>query len=209
MNKKELLGYLVDRQYITSKEVLRAFEKVPREDFVEKDYKKHAYDDIPLPIRGGQTISQPSMVVMMLEHLSLKPSHKVLEIGTGLGYFAALMSKICKKGLVYTIEYDKDLAKEAEKRLKDYKNVIVIQGDGSLGYESAAPYDRIVASCACRAIPEPWIKQLKSRGLLLAPLGSRHLQTLHFLRKSGAGVSLEEIPYSACAFVPLVGKHGF
>ncbi len=209
MNRRDLLDYLVDRQYIVSKEVLLAFEEVPRENFVEKDYEKFAYDDNPLPIRSGQTVSQPSMVAMMLEHLSLKPDMNVLEIGTGLGYAAALLSKICSLGMVYTIEHDRQLAKEAEKRLKDYKNVYVINGDGSLGYEKAAPYNRIMASCACREIPKPWVDQLKDKGLILAPLGSRHLQTLHILRKSGAKASLEEIPYSVCAFVPLVGKYGF
>ncbi|HPU08196.1 MAG TPA: protein-L-isoaspartate(D-aspartate) O-methyltransferase, partial [Candidatus Atribacteria bacterium] len=141
--------------------VLKAMQEVPRHEFVPENLQNQAYDDTPLPIGYGQTISQPYIVALMTENLQIVPGCRVLEVGTGSGYQAAILSEMgCQ---VYTIEIIKDLAHQAEKKLKElcYNNVKVKWGDGYLGWEEEAPFDRIIVTCAVDHLPPPLLAQLK------------------------------------------------
>lgn len=153
--------------------VIEAFLSVPRELFVPDGLREHAYEDDPLPIPDGQTISQPSTVVEMLDALGVLPNHNVLEIGTGSGYNAALLSRLVGGERVTSLEISPLLVRFAKENLRNagVENVDVVLADGSLGYPEKAPYDRIVGTCAAPMIPEPWVKQLKDRGVILAPVG--------------------------------------
>ena len=207
--KRKVIEKLIREGYIKSKRVINALLKVPREEFVPEHLKEYAYVDTPLEIGHGQTISAIHMVGMMCELLDLKPGMKVLEIGTGCGYHAAVTAEIVgEEGLVVSIERIPELAERAEKTLRKlgYDNIVVIVGDGSLGYEPLAPYDRIYATAAGPKIPEPLIKQLKDGGKLLMPIG-KYLQRLVLAEKKGDEVILKDC--GAVAFVPLIGKEGF
>ena len=190
---------------ITDKKVLDVMGKTPRHLFVEGHLMDAAYEDYPLPIDEGQTISQPYVVALMTEALRLKPSDRVLEIGTGSGYQAAILAEIVKE--VYTIEIRKGLADKAEKRLKEmgYKNVKVKYGDGYFGWEEYTPFDAIIITAAANHIPPPLIKQLKEGGRLIIPLGSTvYSQTLILAIKRKGELNLEEI--TSVRFVPMIGE---
>ncbi|MDP2682562.1 MAG: protein-L-isoaspartate(D-aspartate) O-methyltransferase [Deltaproteobacteria bacterium] len=190
---------------ITDKKLLDVMGKTPRHLFVEGHLRGAAYEDYPLPIDEGQTISQPYVVALMTEALRLKPSDRVLEIGTGSGYQAAILAEIVKE--VYTIEIRKGLADKAEKRLKEmgYKNVKVRYGDGYFGWEEYAPFDAIIITAAANHIPPSLIKQLKEGGKLIIPLGSTvYSQTLILAIKKKGELDLEEI--TSVRFVPMIGE---
>ncbi len=207
--KKAVIEKLIREGYIKSKRVIDALLKVPREEFLPEHLKKYAYVDTPLEIGYGQTISAIHMVGLMSELLDLKPGMKVLEIGTGCGYHAAVTAEIVgKDGLVVSIERIPELAEKAERTLRKlgYDNVIVIVGDGTLGYEPLAPYDRIYATASGPKIPKPLINQLKDGGKLLMPVG-RYLQKLVLAEKRGDKVIIKDC--GPVAFVPLIGKEGF
>lgn len=190
---------------ITDKKVLDVMGKTPRHLFVEGYLRDAAYEDYPLPIDEGQTISQPYVVALMTEVLRLKPSDRVLEIGTGSGYQAAILAEIVKE--VYTIEIRKGLAEKAEKRLKDmgYKNVKVKYGDGYFGWEEYTPFDAIIITAAANHIPPSLIKQLKEGGRLIIPLGSTvYSQTLILAIKEKGELNLQEI--TSVRFVPMIGE---
>ena len=190
---------------ITDKKVLDVMGKTPRHLFVEGHLRDAAYEDYPLPIDEGQTISQPYVVALMTEALRLKPYDRVLEIGTGSGYQAAILAEIVKE--VYTIEIRKGLADKAEKRLKEmgYKNVKVKYGDGYFGWEEYTPFDAIIITAAANHIPPPLIKQLKEGGRLIIPLGSTvYSQTLILAIKRKGELNLEEI--TSVRFVPMIGE---
>lgn len=190
---------------ITDKKVLDVMGKAPRHLFVEGHLRDAAYEDYPLPIDEGQTISQPYVVALMTEALQLKPSDRVLEIGTGSGYQAAILAEIVKE--VYTIEIRKGLAEKAEKRLKQmgYKNVKVKYGDGYFGWEEYTPFDAIIITAAANHIPPPLIKQLKEGGRLIIPLGSTvYSQTLILAIKKKGELNLQEI--TSVRFVPMIGE---
>ncbi|ADC68800.1 protein-L-isoaspartate O-methyltransferase [Methanocaldococcus sp. FS406-22] len=207
--KKAVIERLIREGYIKSKRVIDALLKVPREEFVPEHLKEYAYVDKPLEIGYGQTISAIHMVGMMSELLDLKPGMKVLEIGTGCGYHAAVTAEIVgEDGLVVSIERIPELAEKAERTLRKlgYDNVIVIVGDGTLGYEPLAPYDRIYTTAAGPKIPEPLIKQLKDGGKLLMPIG-RYLQKLVLAEKRGNEIIVKDC--GPVAFVPLIGREGF
>ena len=190
---------------ITDKKVLDVMGKTPRHLFVEGHLRDAAYEDYPLPIDEGQTISQPYVVALMTEALRLKPSDRVLEIGTGSGYQAAILAEIVKE--VYTIEIRKGLAEKAEKRLKDmgYKNVKVKYGDGYFGWEEYTPFDAIIITAAANHIPPSLIKQLKEGGRLIIPLGSTvYSQTLILAIKEKGELNLQEI--TSVRFVPMIGE---
>ena len=168
------------RQMGISEKVINAFMRVPREEFVPERYKNFAYEDTPLPIGYGQTISAIHMVAIMCDLLELDAGMKMLEIGTGSGYHAAVCAEIIappestKKGQIITIEYVPELAQLAKKRLEKlgYGNVItVITGDGSLGYPEEAPYDRILVTAAAPSVPPPLEEQLKEGGIIIIPIG--------------------------------------
>jgi protein-L-isoaspartate(D-aspartate) O-methyltransferase len=217
--KKALLESLRREGVIRSERVYRAMLRVPREEFVPAELRCHAYDDTPLPIGHGQTISAPHMVAMMCEEAKLEPGHKVLEVGTGSGYHAAVMAEIVapldepreRRGLVVTIERIPELAKRAQKTLERLgygDRVKVVIGDGSKGYEPEAPYDRIVVTAAAPSIPRPLLDQLKPGGIMVIPVGDRYLQYLYVVVKKEDG-SVEYKPVTSCLFVPLVGEHGW
>jgi protein-L-isoaspartate(D-aspartate) O-methyltransferase len=185
--------------------VLSVMGRVPRHVFVDAPYRDMAYDDHPLPIGEGQTISQPYVVALMTEALRLRTTDRVLEIGTGSGYQAAVLAEIVKE--VYTIEIRKPLADRAEKTLADlgYRNVTVKFGDGYFGWAEHAPYDAIIITAAANHIPPPLIEQLKERGRLIVPLGSTvYFQTLTLATKRKGELDVEQI--CPVAFVPMTGK---
>lgn len=190
---------------IKDKKVLEVMGKIPRHLFVDEKLKDRAYEDYPLPIGEGQTISQPYVVALMTEALRLKKTDRVLEIGTGSGYQAAVLAEIVKE--VYTIEIRKSLADMATKRLKGlgYKNVKVKYADGYFGWEEYAPFDAIIITAAANHISPSLIKQLKEGGRLIIPLGSTvYFQTLTLAIKKKGELDVEQM--GGVAFVPMVGE---
>ncbi|BAW31603.1 MAG TPA: protein-L-isoaspartate O-methyltransferase [Methanothermobacter sp.] len=208
--RKRMVENLVARGHIKTEKVKKAMEKVPREKFVPADQKMSAYLDQPLPIGEGQTISAPHMVAMMCEALDLERGMKVLEVGTGCGYHAAVVAEIVgEEGKVYTIERIESLYKRAKEKLKDYKQIKVIHADGTEGWEEAAPYDRIYVTAAAPEVPEPLKKQLKVGGKLLVPVGrDRFYQDLILLEKLSED-NFKTKSLGGVAFVPLIGKYGW
>lgn len=198
---------------IIDKKVLDVMLKVKRHLFVDEGLQGKAYADHPLPIGEGQTISQPYVVAIMTQSLKLKPGDRVLEIGTGSGYQAAILAEIVKlvpeifnRGEVYTIEIRKGLADMAAKRLKGlgWRNVKVKYGDGYFGWEEFAPFDAIIVTAAANHIPPDLIKQLKDGGRLIIPLGSTfYYQMLTLATKRGQDIDMEQL--SEVRFVPMVG----
>ena len=189
--------------------ILDAFKKIKREDFVLPEYRSQAYDDIPLPIPADQTISQPTTVVTFLEALELTEKCKVLEIGSGSGYNAALLGAICRKGKVISTEFIEELADFAKSNIKKtgLRNVKIINWDGTKGYAKEKPYDRIICTAAVPEIPEHWTRQLKLNGILVAPVGPLYSQTLVKIRKEKAGIKISEL--GGYIFVPARGEHGY
>ncbi|MEO0092019.1 MAG: protein-L-isoaspartate(D-aspartate) O-methyltransferase [candidate division WOR-3 bacterium] len=203
--RKSMVNSQIKARGVTDKRVLKALEKVPRHLFVPEVLQSEAYNDYPLPIGEGQTISQPYIVARMTELAELKGDEKVLEIGTGSGYQAAVLSLLCKE--VYTIEIIESLAKSAEKRLKElnYNNVYVRYGDGYLGWTEASPFDVILITCAPPYLPDSLIRQLKEGGRIVAPMGEEfETQILTvFQKKDGELIKTE---YEPVRFVPMKGK---
>lgn len=190
---------------IKDKKVLEVMGRVPRHLFVNENLRDRAYADYPLPIGEGQTISQPYVVALMTESLMLRPTDRVLEIGTGSGYQAAVLAEMVKE--VYTIEIRKSLADMATKRLKDlgYKNVRGKHADGYFGWEEFAPFDAIIMTAAANHIPPPLIKQLKEGGRLIIPLGSTvYYQVLTIVTKKKG--ELDVVQMGPVAFVPMIGE---
>ena len=194
------------RQHGIKDEILDAIKFVKRERFIPKEYKKQAYENIPLPIGYKATISQPYTVAFMLQELELKPGCRVLEIGTGSGYNAALISNLIgKKGNLYTLEVVPELATCAKKRLKNYGNVKVLLRDGSDGLKEKAPFDRIIQTAASGKLQKTLIRQLKFNGVYLAPVGSSYNQKLIKVRKTKKG--LEYGSLGDFVFVPLIRRN--
>ena len=204
---KILLDSLIQSGYLSKPSVIRAMESIPRELFVPPDKKGFAYVDKPLQIGQGQTISAPHMVALMAEALDLHGGHKVLEIGTGSGYHAAIISQIIGDGHIYTIERHKILVNRAKKNLAKagIGNVTVLQGDGSLGLPKYSPYHRIYVTCASPKIPPPLIDQLTDHGKLLIPVGRLYCRLI-LLEKNK---DLHQHDLGGCVFVPLIGKKGY
>lgn len=199
-------GQLVPRG-INDPLILEAFKKVERHKFVLSEFLEIAYADHPLPIGSSQTISQPYMVALMTEALRLTGKEKVLEVGTGSGYQAAILAELASK--VYSIERIPALAERASKTLKElgYKNIEIKVGDGSLGWEENAPYDAVIITASCPGKPKTLIEQLADRGRLIAPIGGPFGQILTIFEKKGNTVTALEI--CGCVFVPLIGKEGW
>ena len=202
---------MVDQQLaprgISDERVLQVMREVPRHRFVPPDLQNAAYNDNPLPIGCNQTISQPYIVAYMTEKLQLEPGDRVLEIGTGSGYQAAVLSRLAEQ--VYTIERIEELARRAQQALKDlgYENIQFRMGDGSCGWAEAAPYDAIIVTAAAPEIPPPLIDQLADGASLVAPVGPAGYQDLVRLIKRGGRTHSEHL--TPVAFVPLVGEHGW
>lgn len=198
-------GAMVDRQLrsrgIDDPRTLRAMAKVPREKFVPNELRSSAYEDRPLPIGYGQTISQPFIVGFMTQQLQPKPTDRVLEIGTGSGYQAAVLGELVAE--VYTIEIVRPLAEHAEILLRElgYKNVHVKAGDGYKGWPEHAPFDAIIVTAAPVHVPQPLVEQLKEGGRMIIPVGNSSAQRLYLLEKRGGQVKqTADIPVK---FVPL------
>lgn len=216
--RKRLVESLKDRGFLTKQKVIKAMSIVPRHKFVPKDAESSAYMDSPLSIGLGQTISAPHMNAMMCENLELSEGEKVLEIGTGSGYHAALCAELVapenskNPGHVFTIERHEGLVKNARESLKKtgYENkVTVIHGDGTLGYPKEAPYDKILVTAASPSkIPVPLRDQLKEGGILCIPAGSKSFaQNLYIIKKHGENFESKKI--TGVRFVPLIGRYGF
>ena len=190
---------------IKDERVLAAMAKVPREAFVPEKLRDQSYSDNALPIGHDQTISQPFIVAYMTEQLHLKPSDRVLEIGTGSGYHAAVLSELAKD--VYTIEIIEPLAKEASARLSrlNYNNAHVKAGDGYQGWSEVAPFDAIIVTCAPDKVPQPLTQQLKENGRMIVPVGSTMAdQQLYLLEKKNG--ELAQTAILPVRFVPMVGE---
>jgi len=187
--------------------VLSAMKEVPRHLFIPPPYDTAAYEDCPLPIGNGQTISQPYIVALMTELLALKPTDSVLEIGTGCGYQGAVLAVLARQ--VTTIERIPEVAGLAKANLATVgsKNVDVIVGDGTLGYPQKAPYDAIIVTAATPSVPRPLIEQLADGGRLVAPVGGRDIQELIRLRKKDGSITEEQ--HGGVRFVPLIGECGW
>ena len=207
--RKQLVEQLIFEGRIKSKEVKDAFLSIPREYFIQDEYESISYADTPLKIGFNQTISAPHMVAIMVEELDLKKGQRILEIGSGSGYHAAIVSHIIgKTGYVYTIERIKDLVENAKENIKKagIENVSVIHSDGSEGYKEKAPYDRIYVTCASPDVPDPLTDQLNENGKMLIPVGRVFCQLLLIEKKQN---KITKKNLGGCAFVPLIGKYGF
>jgi protein-L-isoaspartate(D-aspartate) O-methyltransferase len=192
---------------ISDERVLEAMERVPRELFVPDQERDHAYADAALPIGHGQTISQPYMVARIAEALALRPGERVLDVGTGSGYQAAVLAELGTE--VVTIERIPELAERARASLAaaGYPQVDVRVGDGTLGVPELAPFDAIAVAAAAPAFPETLYEQLRPRGRLVVPVGGEHMQRLEVIVRSPEGPAVvHSVP---CRFVPLVGREGF
>ena len=205
---RELLLEQLARR-IRSPEVLQAIAAVPRERFVPAQSRSNAYLDIPLPIGEGQTISQPTMVAEMTAALRVMPRDKILEVGTGSGYQAALLAKLAPQGMVVTVERVPELAARAEATLLelDYRNVVVEMAGLVPGCPERGPYDAILVAAAAPAIPLSLMAQLRVGGRMALPVGPREEQQLLLVLKTGEGASISAL--GPCRFVPLLGAEGF
>ena len=192
---------------IRDERLLWAMGKVPREEFVGPEDALNAYGDYPLPIGAGQTISQPYIVAAMLEKLELRPDDRVLEVGTGTGYEAAVLGELVAE--VWTIERQLALVEKAEAILHrlGYRNVRVIYGDGSRGLPEHAPFNKILVAAAAPQLPQTLVDQLGDGGRLVLPVGTREEQQLQVIRKIGDEITVT--PSELCRFVPLIGERGW
>lgn len=204
--RKKLVSQL-RKKGIFDERVLEAMAQIPREMFVPAELRAMAYEDRPLSIGEGQTISQPFMVALMSQALAVRPGDKVLEIGTGSGYQTAILSSL--GGWVYSIERYPELAQRARKLLTDlgYKNVTIQQGDGCKGLIEQAPFDGVIVTAGAPKVPHAFIDQLASGGRLIIPVGSKTYQRLLCLMKDDSILKVKEI--TGCIFVPLVGENGW
>jgi len=206
--RERMVARLREHYGITDERVLAALKSVPRHFFVPEALQSRAYGDHALPISGNQTISQPFIVARMTELLQIDENSRVLEIGAGSGYQTAVLAKVA--GQVYSIERIGDLAREAQTRIRqlDIYNATVKCFDGTLGWAAHAPYDAILVAAGSPVIPSPLIAQLKVGGRLVLPVGeSRDSQRLMRIIKTETGYTEED--HGGCAFVPLIGQHGW
>ncbi len=202
MVREQLIG-----RGISDKNVLNAFRKVPRHEFVPEEYRPTAYNDYPLPIGSNQTISQPYMAALMTECLKLKGPERVLEIGTGSGYQLAILAEIAEE--IYSVERFEKLAQASQKNLEalGYSNFKIRVGDGTIGWEEFAPYEGIIVTAGSPGVPHSLVGQLKDGGRLVIPVGSEFSQVLTVVERSGASINATSV--CGCVFVPLVGKEGW
>src|SRR5947209_4472365 len=206
--RRQMTELQVAGRGITDPLVLEAVRRVPRERFVSEGLEEFAYEDSPLPIEVGQTISQPYIVAAMSEAADVQPGDRVLEIGTGSGYAAAVLSMIADQ--VYTVERHPELAELAKKRFRElgYDNIEVRIGDGTLGWPQAAPFDAIIGTAAGPRVPKPFRKQLAIGGRLVMPVGEKDDQRLVKIRRMAPDL-YEEDDFGDVRFVPLIGEHGW
>jgi len=205
--RKNMVARQLIARGITDKRVLAAMEEVPRHLFVDEALRHEAYDDNPLPIGEGQTISQPYMVAIMTELLELQGGERLLEIGTGSGYQAAVLSRLCKR--VYTVERLEALSRKAQEAMElcGYDNVTFLVGDGTEGWPSEGPYDGIIVTAGAPRVPEQLVNQLQLWGRLVIPVGDRFSQTLRRVTRKQGYTSSES--HTGCRFVDLIGRFGW
>lgn len=206
--KQQLLRFW--RTLGVDEQLLAAFAEVPREQFVPKELRSHAYADHPLPTLRKQSISQPSTIIIMLRALELQPGEKVFEVGAGVGYQASIIGKIIgPQGKLITAEVIPELVHAAKKNVQELNisNVLVLESDGAEGYPDAAPFDKIIITTACPGIPQPLIEQLREGGIVVAPIGDLQSQTMVKGTKVHGRLELEFL--GDFVFVPMKGKHGF
>lgn len=205
--RKRMVERQIARRGITSPRVLEAFLEIPRHLFVPENQLIYAYQDSPLPIGKGQTISQPYIVAYMTQCLDLDGDEKVMEIGTGSGYQAAILGKLAAE--VHTIERHKSLADGASILLEKlgFENITIHVGDGTIGLKEFAPYDAIMVTAAAPDVPLPLLDQLNEGGRLIMPVGGRFGQILHLYTKRKNEIQREDL--APVAFVPLIGDHGW
>lgn len=201
--RKQMVEYQIKTRDITDTRFIDAMLKVPRHLFVGTSQWDEAYDDYPLPIGYGQTISQPYMVALMTQLLNLSGKEKVLEIGTGSGYQTAILAELA--GMVYTVEIVEDLSMDAQNLLNElgYKNIEFMIGDGYSGWEEHAPYDVIIVTCGPSEVPQPLIEQLADGGRMVIPVGSTY-QKLTIMEKIKGDLRKSES--IDCRFVPMTRK---
>ncbi|MDD5087996.1 MAG: protein-L-isoaspartate(D-aspartate) O-methyltransferase [bacterium] len=207
LSREEMVLTQLERRGINDPRVLEAMREVKRHHFVEPAFRDRSYDDTPLPIDEGQTISQPYVVARMTSLLRLQPTDKVLEIGTGSGYQAAVLARLAHK--VYSIERHFSLMQKARVVLEQEgcRNVILRSGDGTIGWADAAPFDKIIITAASPAFPKTLFGQLKDGGLMVFPMGEKRTQMLMLVERQGDEAVTTEA--GGVSFVPLVGREGW
>jgi protein-L-isoaspartate(D-aspartate) O-methyltransferase len=205
--RKKMVRRQLAARGIKDRRVLEAMEEVPRHLFLDPSLRDEAYDDNPLPIGDGQTISQPYMVARMTELLDPQGDQKVLEIGTGSGYQAAILSRLCSQ--VCTVERNGRLVEKAKRVLQEcgYENIAFLLGDGTKGWPEEAPFARIMITAGAPRIPQILVDQLADGGRLVIPVGDRNSQTLKLLIKTGPRTIVED--HTGCRFVDLIGEYGW
>lgn len=188
-------------------EILRAFDLTQRHLFLPQSVQHRAYEDAPVPIGFGQTASQPSLQALYLQTLELKPTDRVLEIGTGSGFQTALLAHLAEH--VYSVERIRELSQRAREVIESLRisNVALLVGDGTIGWSRYAPYDAILVAAGAPTIPPALIEQLAPNGRMLIPVGDRNMQQLTLVKKSESGIETSNV--TACVFVPLLGRFGW
>lgn len=188
-------------------EILRLFDLIPRHEFLPEAVWHRAYEDVPVPIGFGQTASQPSLQALYMQILDLKPTDKVLEIGTGSGFQTAILAKLADR--VYSVERLRELSVRARAAMDKHRisNVALLVGDGTIGWSRYAPYDAILVAAAAPDIPQPLVDQLAPGGRMLVPVGDLDMQRLILVRRTDEGIEQEEV--LDCMFVPLLGRFGW
>jgi protein-L-isoaspartate(D-aspartate) O-methyltransferase len=206
-DRQRMVEYQLRGRGIRDGRVLDAMARVPRHEFVPERFQAQAYEDHPIPIGYGQTISQPYIVALMLEALALEPTDKVLEIGTGSGYQTALLAELAAS--VYSIERHAGLAQNAERVLAKlgYTNIVVLVGDGSEGLPQHAPFDAIIVSAAAPELPSTLVAQLRDGGRMVVPVGPAHAQELQLVQKQQGQLLVSYL--EGCRFVPLITGQGY
>jgi protein-L-isoaspartate(D-aspartate) O-methyltransferase len=207
LSREEMVLTQLERRGIRDPRVLEAMRKVKRHHFVEPAFRDRAYDDTPLPIDEGQTISQPYVVARMTCLLNLQPTDKVLEIGTGSGYQAAILAELARK--VYSIERHLPLLQKARKALEEqgYQNTVLKHGDGTIGWAEYAPFDKILITAAAPSFPKTLFNQLADGGLMTFPMGEKRTQTLVLVERRGEEAITQDV--GQVSFVPLIGREGW
>jgi protein-L-isoaspartate(D-aspartate) O-methyltransferase len=205
--RHEMVDTQIRKRHVADSRVLECLDRVPRHEFVPDEFRGRAYEDAPLPIGEGQTISQPYIVAAMTAALCLQGNERVLEIGTGFGYQAAVLACLARE--VFSVEFRTALATEAAGRLSrlGYTNVHVHCGDGTLGLSEFAPYDAILVAAAAPSVPAPLLTQLADGGRIVVPVGGVENQDLQLIERSGD--TFHTTMLEPCRFVPLLGAHGW
>jgi protein-L-isoaspartate(D-aspartate) O-methyltransferase len=205
MQRENLIHFW--KQKKVDERLLQAFREVPREIFVAEDIRHHAYEDRPLPTLRGQSLSQPTTVMIMTQALDLEEGMKVLEVGAGVGYQAALLGKLVGHGQVFTTEIIPELVSAARENISQLGvNVTVEERDGSRGLPEKGPFDRVLITCACPRIPDPIIEQTKEGGIIVAPIGDQQEQMMVRAVKQDGRLDIEIL--GSFVFVPMQGKFG-